>query len=66
MDNPILIHAQAVGRTAFGAPRLVKRGRNYMSPSAPNTVRLSGFLPQKLGSRERHEQVSGLAIMDWS
>jgi hypothetical protein len=26
MDNPILIHAQAVGRTAFGDPRRVKRG----------------------------------------
>ena len=35
MDNPILIHAQQVGRKAFGDPRLVKRGLIYMSPSAP-------------------------------
>jgi hypothetical protein len=26
MDSPILIHAQHIGSTAFGDPRLVKRG----------------------------------------
>ena len=31
MDNPILIHAQQIGKTAFGDPRLVKRGRHWMS-----------------------------------
>jgi hypothetical protein len=34
MDNPILVHAQQVGRKAFGDPRLVKRGRNCMIRSA--------------------------------
>jgi hypothetical protein len=33
MDNPILIHAQQIGREAFGDPRLVKRGQICMSPS---------------------------------
>jgi hypothetical protein len=33
MDNPILIHAQQVGRIAFGDPRLVKRGPICMTPS---------------------------------
>jgi hypothetical protein len=35
MDNPILIHAQQVGRTAFGDPRLVKRGPLCMSLFVP-------------------------------
>jgi hypothetical protein len=34
MVNPILVHAQQVGRGAFGDPRRVKRGRNYMSQFA--------------------------------
>jgi hypothetical protein len=33
MDNPILIHAEQVGRKAFSDPRLVKRGQIYMKPS---------------------------------
>ncbi len=33
MDNPILIHAQEVGKKAYGDPRLVKRGRICMNPS---------------------------------
>jgi hypothetical protein len=35
MDNPILIHAQQIGRTAFGDPRLEKRGQICMSPFVP-------------------------------
>ena len=30
MTNPILIHAEQAKGKAFGDPRLVKRGRNYM------------------------------------
>jgi hypothetical protein len=33
MDNPILIHAEQIGRKAFGDPRLAKRGLNCMSQS---------------------------------
>ncbi len=39
MDNPILIHAQQSGRTAFGDPRLVKRGAQlYESIERHQTV----------------------------
>ncbi len=30
VDNPILIHAEQIAGTAFGDPRLVKRGQHYM------------------------------------
>ena len=30
MTNPILIHAEQAKGKAFGDPRLVKRGQNYM------------------------------------
>ena len=31
MNNPIIIHAEKIEGTAFGDPRLVKRGPHYMS-----------------------------------
>ena len=30
MDNPIIIHAEKIKGTAFGDPRLEKRGLHYM------------------------------------
>jgi len=44
MDNRILIHAEQVGRAAFGDPRLVKRGLFYFdSFSVPPASRLHPF-----------------------
>jgi hypothetical protein len=52
MDNPILIRAQEVGRTAFGDPRLVKRGQNCTSPSVP--IQLWTRAPEHADKHERN------------